>query len=409
MLATLFLATFLNYFDRQTLGVAMDPIAAEFGFDNIERGKLLAAFVFVYAFCQPVLGFVADRIRNVRYFFPFMVVGWSLSTVAVGFAETYEQILWLRRLLGAWESINFPICLLIIARVFPAAERSLASGIFGSGAFVATLIAPKVVIFFSNTYDWRYSFFLAGFLGVLWLIPWFLIFKNPADRALAWDRSLIPHESERAREIFKTYLRVVSEIFRSPAFWGVTLMGVGLIPCLYFATQWLPSFFTQALNQDYDQSLGNRLVLIYLMLDIGLWLGGLVVLWFCRYGRSILKTRKTVMVVSYFFILGVVLINWADSIFVLTLFLCLFLFGIGAFLANQHAFKQDIVRNQVGTLSGWVGFIETTFAAIVVKRVGEMTMQSHDYSMVFIMLSGFATFAVIMVIIFMRKKWISIT
>jgi len=186
LLGCLFLATFLNYFDRQTLGIAIMPISEEFDLTSAQRGNLLSAFLFTYAGAHLFIGFITDRIRNIRWFFPIMVLGWSLSTILVGFAQDYESVLWLRYILGVWEAVNFPIGIMIIGRVFPQEERSLATGIFGSGAFIATLLAPKTVIFFSNNYDWRMSFIFAGILGALWLIPWFLIFKNPSKRSLEW-------------------------------------------------------------------------------------------------------------------------------------------------------------------------------------------------------------------------------
>ena len=70
ILTALFLVTFINYFDRQTLGCAIEPIAAEFGLDNAERGHLLAAFVTSYAIAHLFVGFLTDRVRNVRRFFP---------------------------------------------------------------------------------------------------------------------------------------------------------------------------------------------------------------------------------------------------------------------------------------------------------------------------------------------------
>ena len=119
VVATLFLATFLNYFDRQTLSVAMEPIAEEFGLDNAQRGDLLGAFILPYAICHLFIGFIADRVRSVLHLFPVMVVWLVLSTIAVAFASTYEQILGLRYLLGVWEAANFPVCLMIVARIFP--------------------------------------------------------------------------------------------------------------------------------------------------------------------------------------------------------------------------------------------------------------------------------------------------
>ncbi len=401
VLATLFLATFLNYFDRQTLGAAMPPIAEEFGFDEEDRGNLLAAFIFTYALSQPLIGFLLDRMRNIRWFFPFMVCGWSISTMLVAAADSYTTILWLRRLLGFWEAVNFPICIMIIARLFPANERSLASGIFGSGAFAATLIAPKSVIYLSNTYNWRLSFVFAGALGLLWLVPWFLIFKDPEKRAMNWGRSLVDSGPLR----LKTEWANLKEIFGSPGFWGVTLMGMGLVPILYFATQWLPSYFELALGQKYDQALGDKLTVIYLMLDIGLWLGGAIVLWMSHRGIGLLASRKLVIAVGCLFVMSLAVLPTVETVALTVGTLCLAMFGIGAFLANQHAFKQDVALKQVASLSAWVGCIETTFAAVVVKRVGEEVKKANDFSLVFYMLCGLAVFALVIVLVFVRPKW----
>ena len=215
VLGTLFLATFLNYFDRQTLGTAIDPIAEEFGLNNIQRGSLLAAFIFSYAFTHLFIGFIIDRIKNVCLFFPIMLIGWSFSTMLVGVANDYTTVLWLRYLLGVWEAVNFPICLMIISRIFPANERSLASGIFASGAFLATLAAPPVVIFFANNYDWRYSFVTAGMLGFLWLIPWFLIFRRPEERAGKWEKHKL---SDAGRKDIIEILKGFSTILKTPSF-----------------------------------------------------------------------------------------------------------------------------------------------------------------------------------------------
>ena len=150
VLLALFLITFINYFDRQTLGCAIEPICEEFGLSLAERGKLLSAFITTYAIAHLFVGFLTDRIKNIRRFFSIFVVAWSLSTILVGFVDGYGQILGLRYLLGVFEAVNFPVCLLIISRIFPAKERTLASGIFGSGGFLATLAAPKFTIYFST-------------------------------------------------------------------------------------------------------------------------------------------------------------------------------------------------------------------------------------------------------------------
>jgi len=406
VLGTLFLATFLNYFDRQTLGTAIDPIAQEFGLDNIQRGNLLAAFIFSYAFTHLFIGFIIDRIKNVRIFFPIMLIGWSVSTMLVGIARDYVTILWLRYLLGVWEAVNFPICLMIIARIFPVEERSLASGIFASGAFLATLAAPPVVIYFSNQYNWRYSFILAGFLGVLWLIPWLLIFRHPEKRAINWIKDkLTDVDKSGLAGVFRDFLTIL----KAPAFWAVSLIGLGIIPSLYFATQWFPSYFTQALKHPYDQTLSLRLSMIYFMQDVGLWIGGFIVLQLSKKGISILNSRKAVMTGAYILMTtAILLVTQIHSIHFSVILLCLYVFGIGAFLGNQHAFKQDVDKRQVATVAALVGFIETGFTAFVIKKIGVITNKTADFTPVFFLLAGLATFALIVVYALLRPKWLDI-
>lgn len=401
VLGTLFLATFLNYFDRQTLGAAMSPISKEFGLDNAQIGNLLSAFLLTYAISHLFVGLILDKIKNIRIFFPLMVIGWSITTILAGLLKTYDGLLWMRYFLGIWESVNFPICILIIARIFPASERSLASGIFASGAFLATLVAPKVVIYFSNEFTWRYSFIFAGSLGIVWLLPWLLIFKNPEERSEQWV-STIPEK----RNVLDW--KGISMVLKSPAFWGVALIGVGIIPSLYFVTQWLPFFIEKSLGATYDQALGNKLLIIYLMQDGGLWIGGFIILWMANKGINILRSRKIIIVVSFFLMISVLLLNINATIVFYVFVLCLFTFGIGMFLGNQHAFKQDVIKSHVATVAAWVGFIEMMFTHFVIKRIGFITNVSADFTPVFLFLGGLALFALVVVFVLLRPRWVKI-
>ena len=401
VLAALFLATFLCYFDRQMLGTAIKPIAEECGLDNADRGDLLSAFMFSYAACLFVVGFVADRV-NPRWFFPVMLLGWSLSTIAVGFSRTAEQIYWLRVLLGVWESVNFPLCILIVGRLFPPEERSLASGIFASGAFLATLAAPPFVVLVTRFADWRDAFLAAGTLGVGWVALWLLVFRDPAGRSERWARAVAARDAGPGRTSWWTDLgRVLSR----PGFWGVALMGLGIVPSLYFATQWFPSVLEQQFGVDFERDLSWRLSAIYLMQDVGLILGGWAVMALARGGRTVLGSRKLVVTAAGLLMLCVVAAPALPSANAATALFAVYVFGIGAFLGNQHAFKQDVDPGRIATVSALVGGIETGFAALVVQRVGLVTNDSADFTPVFYALAGLAAFGVVVTLAFVRPKW----
>lgn len=397
VLGTLFLATFLNYLDRQTLSNAADPICREFNLDHAQRGTLLATFIYAYAAAHLVVGPLVDRVRNFRVVFPVFVVGWSACNLLVGFARDHATILWLRAALGVFEAGNFPICLLLIARIFPARERVLANGIFYSGAVIATLVAPKFVIHVASRYDWRWAFFLTGALGLLWLVPWLLVFRDPERRAPEWTAATTAAHDGRDG---------VAAIVRRPAFWGVALVGMGIIPGLYFMTQWLPSYLTQAWRVPYNQALGDRLVLISLCQDLGMWVGGGVVLALVRRGRTLLGARRAVILVSYSAMMGILGLSAVPSVNAAVALLCLYVFGLGAWLANQQAFKQDVARGRVATVAGLVGFAETIVSAFLVDRVGTLLERTGGFGAVFALFGLLFTFALAMVFVFMRERWL---
>jgi hypothetical protein len=97
----------------------------------------------------------------------------------------------------------------------------------------------------------------------------------------------------------------------------------------------------------------------------------------------------------------------APSINVAVAVLCLYVFGLGAWLANQQAFKQDVTRGRVATVVGFVGFAETMLSAVLVEHVGKITQRTGAYDTVFLAFAGLFTFAVVLAMVFMRERWLA--
>lgn len=399
ILGTLFLVTFINYFDRQTLGCAIEPICDEFGLGLPQRGKLLSAFVTTYAITHLFIGFITDRVRKIKLFFAALVLGWSLCTIMVGFVHSYRDILILRYALGVFEAVNFPICLMLIANLFPARERTLAAGIFSSGGFLATLAAPKFTIYFSTVYNWRYSFIIAGLLGMIWLLPWFCIYR---------DKKYQKESKPSGALNIKSWLSCLKAIVSRPAFWGVTAMGIGIVPCLYFCTQWLPSYFIHELHQPYDMTLANQLTVIYLFQDMGMWVSGGLVLFLSSRKVSILSARKSVISLGFLLMMSCILLFFIKNPWLNVVIFAIFIFGMGLCLANQHSFKQDVMPGQVATVSALVGFCETLFTSFVLSRIGVLVESNGNYGITIWILIGCASFCLLSALLLLRGKWIKI-
>ena len=245
--------------------------------------------------------------------------------------------------------------------------------------------------------NWRWAFLFTGALGLLWLVPWLLVFRDPEKHAPGWAAAATAARdgSDRA-----------TAILRRPAFWGVVLVGMGIIPGLYFMTQWLPSYLTQAWKVPYNQALGDRLVVISFCQDLGMWVGGAAVMALAQRGWSILGARRVVIFAAYLCMMAMLGLSLAPSINAAVGILCLYVFGLGAWLANQQAFKQDVARGRVATVVGFVGFAETIVSAFLVDKIGAITQQTGGFGAIFVVFAGLFTFALAMVFVFMRERWL---
>ena len=83
-----------------------------------------------------------------------------------------------------------------------------------------------------------------------------------------------------------------------------------------------------------------------------------------------------------------------------------FIFGMGLCLANQHAFKQDVLPGNVATVSALVGFSETLFTSFVLSRIGVAVQSIGDYSITIWILIVCATFALLASVLLLRSRWL---
>ena len=196
----LFLATVLTYLDRQTVAVCSQEVCQEFGLDEEQYGVLLASFRWTYALMQPLAGMMADRLPLATTY--GLAVGlWSLAGAAAAHARGFRPLMITRAVLGMGESFNWPCASRIVANAFPPSDRSLASGIFNSGAALGSLIAPLLIGgLIAQHYGWRAAFFTMGALGLLWLMLWVMATRRGGPCRQAVEKG--PHYSLRGQAVY---------------------------------------------------------------------------------------------------------------------------------------------------------------------------------------------------------------
>ncbi len=195
--ALLFFATTINYLDRQVLSLLAPDLSKEFDWSNSDYANITSVFQFAYAISMLVAGRFIDKLGTKKGFI-WAIIIWSLAAImhayAIEIGTAFAPLFSLfglsvsisiigfmvsRAVLAFGEAGNFPAAIKATAEYFPKKERSLATGIFNSGANVGAILAPLTVPWLAANYGWQSAFIVVGAVGFLWLILWIIFYERP--------------------------------------------------------------------------------------------------------------------------------------------------------------------------------------------------------------------------------------
>jgi MFS family permease len=203
VLALLFLANLLNFFDRTIPAILNEPIRIEWGLNDLQLGIIAAAFTVIYAVAGLPLGRLADRGSRKRVI-GWGVAVWSAFTAANALAWNFGSFLVARMGVGVGEASYAPASSSLIGDLFPAKRRSRALGIFmlglPAGLIAAFFTVGPLVAAFG---DWRAPFVVAALPGFVVAGLMFLI-REPARGASEKVRGANADVSDPMRTVLRT-------------------------------------------------------------------------------------------------------------------------------------------------------------------------------------------------------------
>src|SRR5437870_6805299 len=368
----LFLATTLNYLDRQTMSILAPILQKEMGLDNAALGWLFAVFYYAYMFSQMLVGPLLDRL-HLRWAFGAAVLLWSVVSAATGLASGFVSLIVFRLLLGITEAANWPAAIRIVARTMEPRERSLGNGIFTSGTSVGALVAPALILGIASAMGWRWAFILLGAAGAVWFIGWILSTRTPELRPVWQDA---PREHGALRE---SVVRVIRQIVKSPRFLPVLVVSVLVNPYLYFSVNWLPTYFAQQRGLSPGGQLAWILTAIYLGLDLGNLLCGASILALTRRGRPLLAARRTVLLAATAPLLACALVPLLPGLSQAVFVLVAVNIGLGVWVAMYLTMVQDVSASHVSTALGLLSGSGSLAGAVAMWAVGRVTQHTGSF------------------------------
>jgi len=392
--AMLFAATSINYMDRQVIAILKPTLEHSIGMTEVSYGYIVDAFQIAYAIGLLAAGRLIDKLGT-RVGYMLVMATWSLSAMGHALANTVLEFGFARFCLGLGESGNFPAAIKTVAEWFPQNERSLATGIFNSGANVGAILAPAIVPWVTLRYGWHAAFLTTGVFSVLWILWWFRYYRRPAD-----------HPTLTARELRHIYQEAAVDL--GPAMpwrrllscrqtWAFSAAKFLTDPIWWFYLFWLPSYFSAKFNLNLSH-LGLPLIVVYNVSVIGSIGGGWLPAPFRRLGLSPNRARLAAMLVCASL---VVPIFTAAS--VTSLWTAIALIGVAAgahqgWSANLFTTSSDMFpRSAVGAVVGIGGMAGSLGSALFAFFAGHVLQLTHSYAILF----GIASSAYLLALIVM--------
>lgn len=363
------LAAVINYIDRQALPVLWPDIAEDLYPEKTtdERkeiyGFISVIFIFSYAFGQAIFGKIFDKVGT-RIGFALSIGFWSIATALHAFAKGVVSLSIFRSILGVAEAGNWPGAAKGNAEWFPTKERAFAQGIFNSGAAIGGIIAFPAIGTLSIYFSWHYIFILVGLLGLLWLIPWWILVKSPPAKH--------PWITDEERKYILTgqqnqdldgdgdpddgYNPDTSTLLSHKESWGVIIASAAIDPIWWLFIFWIPIYLNEVYGMDV-KSIGFYAWVPYVGAMLGAWFGGLLAQNRIKVGWTVNKTRKFVITLGCLIMLPTLLaMANPGGPETAVLLMAVILFGFQTAIGNVQTLPSDLFGGKsVGTLSGFAG------------------------------------------------------
>ncbi len=381
----LFISVVINYLDRANLSVAAPQLAKDLGFDDAQKGYILAAFGWTYAALQVPGGWLVDKIPP-RILYPLAIALWSIATIGLGFVGSVFGLIALRLAVGALEAPSYPINNRVVTTWFPERERATAVGFYTSGQFVGLAFLSPVLYALQQAFGWQMVFLVTGGVGVLWAAVWYAVYREPKDfrTTNAAEIALISEgggfvdlaAKSKTRAAFRWSDLVTVLVHRK--LWGLYLGQFCLTSTLWFFLTWFPTYLVDFRGMDFIKA-GMLGSVPFLAAFAGVNCSGLLSDRLVRGGWSLGMARKLPIITGLLISSSIIGANYVESPALVIAFMSLAFFGNGLASITWSLVSAIAPERLIGLTGGMFNFVGN-LASVSVPIVIGYLVKGGDFS-----------------------------
>ncbi|RJF90953.1 MFS transporter [Sphingomonas cavernae] len=375
----LFVATAINYVDRQMIGVLKPTILGDLGWTETDYANVIFWFQAAYAIGYIGFGRLVDVV-GARLGYAVAFVIWQLAHIAHGGAYSVTQFAMARFGLGIGEAGNFPAGIKAVTEWFPGKERAFAIGVFNAGANVGAIITPILGMTLVPAVGWRAAFVITGVAAFVWLIAWWIMYRHPRQHAKVSASELAWIEQDPADPVIPIAWRKLIGIKET---WAYALGKFFIDPIWWFFLFWLPGYLGTRYGLDL-MTFGPPLIAIYLLSDVGSIAGGWMSSRLIKAGRTVNAARKITMLVCAIAVLPIFFAQSIDNLWLAVLVIGIATAAHQAFSANLYTLPSDVFpRGAVGSVVGIGGTVGAIGGMLMAKYAGFILDSFGTYTPLF--------------------------
>lgn len=262
----LWIVALLNYMDRQMLSTMRDAMQIDISEleSAVSFGRLMAIFLWIYGLVSPFAGAIADRVSR-KWLIIVSLGVWSAVTTLMSFCTNYNEIFWLRALMGVSEALYIPAALSLIADYHTGKSRSFAIGIHMTGLYLGQAVGGFGATL-AAAFSWQQTFHWFGIIGVAYAVLLMVLLYEKRDVA----QENISAAPEQKIPVLKGF----GMIFSNMAFWVILFFFASTSLPGWATKNWLPTLFADSLNTPMSQAGPISTITIALSSFLGILAGG---------------------------------------------------------------------------------------------------------------------------------------
>jgi ACS family glucarate transporter-like MFS transporter len=373
------LLSIITYVDRVCIAVAGPRMQDSLHISPQAWGWVTSVFFLAYSAFEIPTGALGDRIGP-RRVLTRIVLWWSAFTSLTGTVTSYPLLLLVRFCFGMGEAGAYPNASAVIARWMPPLHRARAWGIVWMTSQIGAAISPLLVVPIQVRYGWQASFFVFGFLGVIWSAVWYVWFRDSPTEMKGI--SAIELQEIGAEPPVRHGGLPWGQALRNGELWRIAAIGACYVYTLGFFQGWLQTYLVR--GHGYTEAALVLSSLPYVVGACANGIGGLASDWLVR--RFGLRTGRRALGV---FGLGSAATFMAATIVTTSggwalVFLSLAYAGILVQQPNLCAVCLDTGRKHAGAVFGFMNTAANAASAVSSIAFGYQVAYFGNYNAPFV-------------------------